>query len=1328
MSASASYSMDDFAEQSSKDPAVAAPVESEEEDSVEEEISEHSENYSEDFQEATADGESLRDSRRYDRSCSVIEDLCSATAEALEALREEEESAEQRQEAEAERRAKVEERRQMLAAAKAGGQTQSEPGSPTVGIAGQPKSQPSSPVVGIAGAQSASLHSEVKSQSGSAAKKGTNVDASEGEDVEEEMASEDEEAYETQDFEADESATSHSQVPVCSGKDQSSSSGLPEEEAPEAQREDSRGRGDAEDDDSNEEEQAASHRSLEEELRQSMSQLEVASESAAALAEEDGGKSSSGATSQRREASQASAQSHSPKKATTPSHAASSVHFNLPVPPTLGEKAEERQQESPARTAPSAKLQQEEAVASSPTQAPHKEELPQLSQPPEPKQQQSPEPKPRQSPETKLQKPSLSSVSTPPPQRDAPVQHAAPEGPAEDAVSRGTPAKLQRSARSVTIDSPAQKASSEEVSLLLSTSLALEQPVSEATVVLEEDPACPGSDEQQASRKLSTVEPQVAKAATPDRGPGLLARSTAAKEGNSCSAKDNMEGESTQEPSTQWYDGDSRHKEWSQWHDDDWQQKDSWWSDYGNQWRSWGKAGDDSGAAWKGQSYGEHDDRWRTFSSHTWQRSDAGWKSYDSWTGNSEAWTSREGRTGIGMRSAEAGSWQQQPRQTSESPKLATRRPAPAALSGSLCAQEWRWGPTEQLSNSRREQSLLFGQSSMMQAGNLSKIVHPASMLSSFQWDNPNVEVAEEEDGAPPSSISLPREPDPAELPGTSLLKESWSVPGGGSGPPPSTRPGRWSLCDEMLWAVANVAHDMLEIKHNVQLDAADFVNKAAAISKSLSLVTLHELVGSLNAAKASTTYRDSRGSRGLRLQFKCRELHTFEELRQLMRLLPGTACAIAVLEHSAGVDFVAAFRLAYADSNLIVGRHGGKADEPLCSFGEMQFSRALALDVDLLPAKAAAVPGGGLYSLPKGAQEALAARFTPGDENDPPLVLLSEVHPTVEAIGKMVAILSSSGVGALVVNEVLIRMAAWLKEESTATQAQSSLYANRCHASLLTILETYPVEAEICTAVCRVIGWASHNHVHNAVAFVHASAVEALCRLLERHGQDRELHRHGLYALGCCVHFGSGASHAKSADASQIVLQSVKSHRASRSVQINACEVLRSLADDGVTPVDDFARAGLWVKQNFPADVAVHRSADNLLAVVVPRIVGAVGSLMDSDLISVDTQLHGTQKLGDMASYGSMAWKAAVAAAAAGRVLRALATHASNTSMQAIGLWALGRLAERVDAPSAGMLDAADMARKKHPKSALVCRCAEDLRTCLQVRYDMFTTSRMRQ
>eukprot|EP00971_Amphidinium_carterae_P050307 991157-Amphidinium_carterae.2 len=110
--------MDDFA--GSKDLAE----ESEAADSVEESISEHSDgdDYSDDFQEATGEGESsMRShSRRLDKSvASMMEDIGSASASALEALREEDESAERRQEEEAQMRARVEGRRQMLAAAKA---------------------------------------------------------------------------------------------------------------------------------------------------------------------------------------------------------------------------------------------------------------------------------------------------------------------------------------------------------------------------------------------------------------------------------------------------------------------------------------------------------------------------------------------------------------------------------------------------------------------------------------------------------------------------------------------------------------------------------------------------------------------------------------------------------------------------------------------------------------------------------------------------------------------------------------------------------------------------------------------------------------------------------------------------------------------------------------------------------------------------------------------------------------------------------------------------------------------------------------------------------
>eukprot|EP00971_Amphidinium_carterae_P236623 4696317-Amphidinium_carterae.1 len=82
-----------------------------------------------------------------------------------------------------------------------------------------------------------------------------------------------------------------------------------------------------------------------------------------------------------------------------------------------------------------------------------------------------------------------------------------------------------------------------------------------------------------------------------------------------------------------------------------------------------------------------------------------------------------------------------------------------------------------------------------------------------------------------------------------------------------------------------------------------------------------------------------------------------------------------------------------------------------------------------------------------------------------------------------------------------------------------------------------------------------SHKSVHNAVAFVRSSAVEEICTSLEQNLLDRDLFRHGLYALGCLAHFGSGSQQARAANADFLAIRGMQTHRQSRSVQINACE-----------------------------------------------------------------------------------------------------------------------------------------------------------------------------
>lgn len=68
-------------------------------------------------------------------------------------------------------------------------------------------------------------------------------------------------------------------------------------------------------------------------------------------------------------------------------------------------------------------------------------------------------------------------------------------------------------------------------------------------------------------------------------------------------------------------------------------------------------------------------------------------------------------------------------------------------------------------------------------------------------------------------------------------------------------------------------------------------------------------------------------------------------------------------------------------------------------------------------------------------------------------------------------------------------------------------------------------------------------------------------------------------------------------------------------------------------------------------------------------------------------------------------------------RIVRAMTNHRDNVALQAVGLWALGRLSERVEAPTAGMYDAATRAKAKHKESALVQRHADQLLAYLSSR-----------
>lgn len=161
-------------------------------------------------------------------------------------------------------------------------------------------------------------------------------------------------------------------------------------------------------------------------------------------------------------------------------------------------------------------------------------------------------------------------------------------------------------------------------------------------------------------------------------------------------------------------------------------------------------------------------------------------------------------------------------------------------------------------------------------------------------------------------------------------------------------------------------------------------------------------------------------------------------------------------------------------------------------------------------------------------------------------------------------------------------------------------------------------------------------------------------------------------------------------------------------SVQIKGCELLRLLAEQSEVPLDQLADAAVHAKRLFPMEATLHRAANLLLTFVVPRSAACIGALLDAAAHDEMVQRSGIASLGRLAQHGGVAWGAA-SLGAVNRIQRALELH-RGAELQAVGLWALGRLAERLEPAVGGLQDAALRAQRLHPQSALVQRHAEDL------------------
>ena len=58
------------------------------------------------------------------------------------------------------------------------------------------------------------------------------------------------------------------------------------------------------------------------------------------------------------------------------------------------------------------------------------------------------------------------------------------------------------------------------------------------------------------------------------------------------------------------------------------------------------------------------------------------------------------------------------------------------------------------------------------------------------------------------------------------------------------------------------------------------------------------------------------------------------------------------------------------------------------------------------------------------------------------------------------------------------------------------------------------------CVELLHIVS-SARGHVATLCGFVEAGAVEAVCRLLQRHKSNKEVQRRGLFCVSCLVHHG---------------------------------------------------------------------------------------------------------------------------------------------------------------------------------------------------------------
>lgn len=543
-------------------------------------------------------------------------------------------------------------------------------------------------------------------------------------------------------------------------------------------------------------------------------------------------------------------------------------------------------------------------------------------------------------------------------------------------------------------------------------------------------------------------------------------------------------------------------------------------------------------------------------------------------------------------------------------------------------------------------------------------------------------------------------------------------------------QPEDFGVC--VVHCMRKVICDMLQVKYSISLNTADFVKKVESRCDVYAALSVRRLAEEINSHKLR--FLDARGQRVLQLHLNCRELRTFEELRRSIRLTPGTASAVVVTTapDRPNLEAGAAFRMSYSDSTVAVGHGWRGAERPLIYFGEDGFCGAVTLD-PVIVSLDSVNEGARHFSMvaptisPEYAHLEVLLEEHPCTAKATPAAvaprrtgaLLAAIHapaPTVESMRLIGEALEEPAIEPEGVLEVLRKLADWLKP-SDAAPARTALAKTAAHAAIICATKRCgSCHAGVAAWACRVFGWASRHHIENASAFAGHGAVNEVCTLLSRHKQDKEIQRHGLYAIGCLVHYGGGVDQTSTSSTALVVLQAMRTHSGSPSVQINGCEALRSLAEHGGISQDGLGDAACNAKRAFPQDVNVHRAADGLLSFIVPRAISAIGHLMDLQPQDVAVQVDAINALSQLTAYGGVAWQG-LASVAVGRTTRAMQVHPFNEKIQTIGCWALGLLVERVDAPKAGIEEAVVRTKRAFPDSAIVRRYADALLALLMQR-----------